>query len=538
MSSETQRKLIRLLIWLSFGGVFWSFYYDSGLISVVREFTFSGGTRALARFVLSLLPLVLIPVALLKESLRGKLLWVGGVIGLAILLDVAFGGRDPDEAVHLHMSWMMAKGYVPYRDFFTARHMLWHAMCIPVVMFLEDSMMVIHAGRLLMLTCCVAFLALILPVCRRSGSHFAAPLLALAVPFFSWGAVEFRSDSPMTVCLVAALWALGKGRPGLAGCVAGLGYLMLQKAAFHGLAIGAGILLSGMGLRAFLRFSLGAVSVSLLHALWAVVLGVWHYYFLCTVQCSSMFAAYHQQTPFFESMAVLVFGVEFEHYPMLFILALVGCVSWWGSGDKFCRLLAVCVMVDLGLMFMGKIAFKNYLLFPILLLGLACGRAFGDMERVKFGKLENALPTISILLLLTIGALRHSAVPPTRVDISEATRAIELLPPEETFYGDGLRPNLINPIFRVNATYFPHDASRMSIWFGKSKMGIQPPYYWPAQNRVLLENMPGAFSMSKARSAEFLKLAKERKGTEYVEMFPDFYLRQDLVGSSSSTKNI
>ena len=529
MRPEPSLSWPRILTWLCLFGALWSLQQNAELISSTREFAYTGEIRKVLRFILSLLPLFAIPLALLKESLRKPLLWLTFGLGMAILVDTTFGGRDPDEGVHLHLSWMMAEGWVPYRDFFTVRNLLWHAMCIPLVVLMENSMEIIHIARTLMLFCSAAFLGILVFVGRRCKSHFVAPMLALAVPFFPWGAVEFRADPPMTLCLIAALWALSRGYPGLAGILSGLGFLMLQKAAFHGIAMGAGILLSGMGWRWVASYSLGAISVSVLHMVWALLLGIWTEYYNCTFVCSSAFASYHQQTPFLESMSLVVFGQELQYYPLLCLLSLVGCILWWRSDDKFCRLLAVCLIVDMGFVFLGKIAFKNYLLFPVALMGLACGRAFKEMEDKEVGELESAIPTTCILILLGIGALRHSAVPPRSIEIAEASEVIRLLPQNETYYGDGLRANLINPIFRTNATYYPHDATRMVNWFSKSGSNVVTPNYTPGQNVVLAQKLPGAFSMGRKRAESFLELVKKQSGTQYKEVFQDLYLREDLL---------
>jgi hypothetical protein len=533
MTTEKQDMLWRGLMGLCFLVALWSLGQSTDLLSLLREFVSRDPPWGGIRLFCSLLPIVLVPVAfILGPKTRQRLFWPLALVSVLVLFDVTLGGRDPDEPVHLRMIWMMGEGLVPYQDFFTVRHLLWHAMCIPMVKLMGGSLYVVHAARVLMFLISVGCLALLVPLARRCHGHYVAPLLAVAVPFYAWGAVEFRADPPMTFLLLAALVALGRKAPVWAGVLSGVAFLMLQKAAFHGIAMGAGILLSGMGWQCFFRYSAGAVSVSLLHALWAVLWGVWNDYYLCTIKSSGVFASFHQQTPIVESLPVLVFGQELAFYPLLFILALIGTVLWWRSGEQFSRLMAVCLVVDLALVFVGKIGFKNYLLFPVALLALAASRAYAEAEsRQPASRLEAALPTAALLLALAVGAIRHSAMPPTSIDISEASLVASRLPADELYFTDSHRGNLVSPIYRMNPTYYAHSASRFRYWFLDGQ--AEAPKYMPGDPERLLENPPGCFVMPPKGAAEFLALARERKQIEYVEILKGVYLRKDLAEAPS-----
>lgn len=524
-------RLRRLLVGLCFLLAVWSLYYSSPLLSTLREFAHTE-PRGMLRLLLSLLPVLMIGAALgVAPRKRRLLFWPLVVVSLLVMLDVTFGGRDPDEPVHLNMAWLIGEGLAPYRDFFAVRHMLWHVLCIPMISLMEDSVYIVHVARFVTFLTSVAFLVLVALLARRCQAHPIAPLLAVAVPFFSWGAVEFRADPSMTLLLLGAIWAIYRKSPLWAGVLSGIAYLMLQKAAIHGLAMGVGILLAGMGWRCFLQYSVAAVGVSLLHALWALLWGLWNDYYICTLESSTGFAAFHQGTPLLKSLSMIVVGEELRYFPLLFVLAGIGCALWWRSKEPFERFLAVCLVVDLGLVFMSKIAFKNYLLFPVVLLALAASRAFTEAESQENpSRLEGALPTIIVLLMLTVGYVRHSALPPTRIDTSEAQLLLEILPPEETYYTDSLRGNLVSPIYRKSPSYFPHSASRFRIWLGEE--GAARLQALPGSDEQSWEPLPGAFSMEKDRNERYLDFLREVHNVEYVEIAPDIYVRPDLLSEA------
>lgn len=508
-----------------------SFGQDVYLIHNVRAFVESSPPWGLLRLLGCLSPPVLVAVALLgPREKRHWLFWPLIFLGILALLDVTLGGRDPDEPVHLRMIWMMGEGLVPYRDFFTVRHLLWHAMCIPLTQLMEGSLDIIYVVRILMFLISLASLGLLVVLSRQCRSHPVAAVLVLAFPLFLWGSVEFRADPPMTLLLLAALIALARNSPVWAGVLSGVAFLMLQKAAFHGIAMGAGILISGMGLACFFRYSAAAVCISLLHALWALLLGIWDEYFICCVKSSGVFASFHQKTPFAESKAVLVFTRELAFNPALFLLAGLGVFLWWRSGDKFSRLMAVCLVLDLALVFAGKIAYKNYLLFPLALLALAASRSFQEWEKVETkSRLESALPTVMVLLIVSIGFMRHSAWPPTTVNLTEAKALSKLLPPQETYYANGHRGNLVSPIFRMSPNYYAHDSSSFYFWFKEAQ--VEPPVESPLTLAGLLQQPPGAFAVGNTRTETVLSALRE-VGVSYLEIMPGVYLRSDLVPDS------
>lgn len=502
----------------------WSMHFESPLIASVREEFFSQPFWGGIRFVLCLVPILLVPLAFLKDKTRPYLLWLLPLLGLAILLDATFGGRDPDEPAHLRMCWLMGEGWMPYRDFFTVRNLLWHALCIPWVQWMEGNLQVIVVARVIMLVATLGIFALLVPICKHGKCHPLVTFLVLGVPFFPWATVEFRADPPMTLLLMGSLWALARERPLLAGALSGVGYLMLQKAAIHGFAMGVGILVSGFGWRFLLQYSLGAVVVSSLHFLWAWACGVWSEYYYCTFVCSATFAGYHQRTPLLDGLPVLVFSEEFIHFPVFMLAAAVGCLLWWRSGCKFQRFLAVCLFVDFGLVVLTKLGYKNYLIFTMLLLALSAARAFQyAVTHAPESPLEKAYPYLIVLLVMSVGALRWSAFPPASIQYDTAQMLLERLPPEETYYGDGWQGSLSSPIFRANPTYYSHMQSAFRGLF--DKMQLQTPDYPPAELEVLVKNPPGAFVAEEPLTRALL----ERMGENYVQVSEGVYLRRDLV---------
>lgn len=525
-----QRALLGSALFL----VFLSLWSNSALLANVREnvttYPLWGGVRMTVVTILALL----IPVSLLgSKKLQRLLVWLTVPLAIFTLLDVTFGGRDPDEAVHLRMAWLWTQGQLPYIDFFTFRHQLWHITLIPLVRWFEDDMRILLVGRLLEFSFTLVTFALLVPICRVARCHPAIPFIVTAFPLFPWGSVEIRSDPPMTMLLVASLWALTKNRGVLAGVFSGLAYLAIQKAAMHGIAIGAGILISGLGWSLFFRYALSATVVSLSPFLFVGFTKIGTMYYECVYKSSGAFAASKHGMPFLKSMPFLVFGEELSAFPVFFLAVVIGLVLWWRSQAPIQKMLAVCLIVDFAFIFATKIAYKNYLLFPLVLAGLAAAAAYRSADEINSpSPIERALPSTIVIASLLLGAIRWSAFPPTRIPIEDSQKMLQLCPKDETWHGDGIYANMISPIFRLDSSYYAHDQSNHQRMFDLS--GFTPPFYPPISLDPLLERPPGVVVLQGQRAEDFLERMRRERQLEYLEVMPHVYQRSDLAKRSET----
>jgi hypothetical protein len=175
--------------------------------------------------------------------------------GLAAALLAAAGLRagltvrryyDTDELVHLHAALLVARGNLPFRDFFGHHGPLFWAALAPVADPPHDPESKALAGRLLMSLFWLGALALAARP-RTAASPLEGALAAAwlaAFSAFAQKSLEIRPDVPGMLLVAAAAWAIS--RPGreagpLAGVLLGLALWCTPKAAFPaaGLLLGA-----------------------------------------------------------------------------------------------------------------------------------------------------------------------------------------------------------------------------------------------------------------------------------------------------------
>lgn len=153
---------------------------------------------------------------------------------------------DTDELVHLHAALLVARGNLPFRDFFAHHGPLFWAALAPVVDPPHDPYAKALAGRLFMSLFWLGTLALAARP-RRGASALEGALAAAwlaAFSAFALKSLEIRPDVPGMFLVAGAAWALA--RPGreagpLAGALLGLALWCTPKAAFPaaGLLLGA-----------------------------------------------------------------------------------------------------------------------------------------------------------------------------------------------------------------------------------------------------------------------------------------------------------
>jgi Dolichyl-phosphate-mannose-protein mannosyltransferase len=180
---------------------------------------------------------------------------------------------DPDELQHLHAAYSIARGLVPYRDFFEHHPPLLHYALAPLVAAFdvssrtEDAFAVLTLARGAMWLATLAILWLAYRLGRRLFEPRAAllgvALLSTCVLFFD-KTMEVRPDVPGCAALMAALlWAVRaqQDRLGfgflLSGVASGIALLFTPKLAFALLGMLAGLGLSGAPLIALLAWSAG-----------------------------------------------------------------------------------------------------------------------------------------------------------------------------------------------------------------------------------------------------------------------------------------
>jgi hypothetical protein len=148
-----------------------------------------------------------------------------------------------DEIEHVHASWYVQNGQVPYRDFFEHHHPLLWFLLAPVISVLGEGLPVLAAARLLMLLVAAGIGWLTWRIAMLAGGKGETGFLALAILFANFiflpCVMEVRPDVPMVFLALAAVERLlvfmKEERPRqllAASFLAALSFLFLQKVVF------------------------------------------------------------------------------------------------------------------------------------------------------------------------------------------------------------------------------------------------------------------------------------------------------------------
>jgi len=132
---------------------------------------------------------------------------------------------DPDEFEHLHFSWCVTRGMVPYRDFFE-HHTPWFHYALAGLMPLyqvdrrfADTIAFIGLARRIDLMLAVAAIALTFALARRwrgSQTGWIAIALLATTPVFARKTFEIRPDVLALVLWLGCLVALARALSGVA----------------------------------------------------------------------------------------------------------------------------------------------------------------------------------------------------------------------------------------------------------------------------------------------------------------------------------
>lgn len=167
--------------------------------------------------------------------------------GLLLFLSVVWGGSklivDNDELSHAHLTYWIAQGLLPYRDFYASVYTpVFHWLLLPIfsvagfhpetLLFARFGMMGLFIIRLLLLYALTKTL-----FTKRIG--VLALLLHLLDPFTTITALQIRPDNLMIVLFLGAMVLLVQKRSTFgSGLLSGLSLLTMVKIAPSVFALG------------------------------------------------------------------------------------------------------------------------------------------------------------------------------------------------------------------------------------------------------------------------------------------------------------
>jgi hypothetical protein len=231
------------------------------------------------------------------KTRRGKFLFVILVVLALLTLSLSVNRVFwDDEIEHIHASWYVQNGQVPYRDFFEHHHPLFWFLLAPVLALCGEGLLVLGVARLLLLLMAVGIGWLTWRISRLAGGDAETALLAVAILFsgfmFMPCVMEIRPDVPMVFLALAAVERLlifmkeEKPKQLLAAAfLAALSFLFLQKVVF--LFPAAVVLLCIWRLQGKISSTLFWKTTAvfllplILFTAWLLLVGGLHDYFLC-----------------------------------------------------------------------------------------------------------------------------------------------------------------------------------------------------------------------------------------------------------------
>src|ERR1700737_2568458 len=108
----------------------------------------------------------------MQASIRGLGLrppWgaIWALIGVVIIWHCWFASYNHDEIEHLHASWLISIGQLPFRDFLEQHHPTLWFLAAPLVAKFDSVRWLVFAARLLDALCLVTVLWLVKRLMRR-----------------------------------------------------------------------------------------------------------------------------------------------------------------------------------------------------------------------------------------------------------------------------------------------------------------------------------------------------------------------------------
>ncbi len=169
-----------------------------------------------------------------------------------VLLKSVNGSFFIDEFEHIHSTWYVKDGHVPYRDFFQHHNpLLWYLMA-PLLWIFGETVEAMMACRILIFAVSLAIAFLVYSISRTLTMSREAGLISVvllfSMPFFVDSTIEIRPDVPMLLFSLISIHFLVRYLQekkakfmAFSGLFASISFLFLQKTIFLLLAY-AGIL--------------------------------------------------------------------------------------------------------------------------------------------------------------------------------------------------------------------------------------------------------------------------------------------------------
>jgi hypothetical protein len=417
---------------------------------------------------------------LLKRAVWTKPPWgaIWLLIGIIVVWHCWFSSYNHDEIEHLHASWLISSGELPFRDFLEQHHPTLWFFAAPIVGRFESVQHLIFAARVFDALCLVGVLWLVKHLLRRLYPEVPwqfSTLLLLSSFMFVRSTLEFRPDALMNVALFAGFlhWVVflqgGRfWRAILSGVFFGCAVAVLQKAiVVLGLVGMSSLFLVGTRLwrrEPVKRLLLGGATLFAAAAIPPSALflamrslGIFNEFWFWNYPFNRFFYLEAHLPQHFS--AVKAIGLSILVAPILWIAAAIGgrlCVRdliFQGrlSARDECRLTVLWVAAGyLGLLCLNRFPLDQYFIVLLPLLAVLAAEAFhSSRERpqlVLFQRATLCMPVVLVAILLSY--------PPNREQRSVHAFVLGRTTGDQSIFV----PPAFNPIFRRDAAYFWYNA--------------------------------------------------------------------------------
>lgn len=410
-----------------------------------------------------------------------RFLWIITAIAITAIAVVHCyrSAFDHDEIEHLHASWLISQGDLPFVTFLEQHHpTIWYAAA-PIIRDARDPRMTVFWARLADLAGLAAFIYIFILLARRiapDAPHLWLALLLIASFTFMRNMIEFRPDPWMNIFIYAGLLAWiaylqdGKMRQAiLSGISFGIAIAILQKALVILMLLGGSslllIIINWRNRGRMIDIAKGQV-ILLLCAIVPVAilfaamdrLGIFSEFLFWNYTFNKSFYLDVQIPDHFSAFVTI--GRSFAHNAMIWIAGLAGVamiiakmMRGWIARDRARESWIVVLTIIIGysvFLLRSRFPFDQYFIVLMPLLALASSELFLS---ACCGRRRLLLRTLSIAMIIELCAIMLLYKSNAESRDVQNYLLDNTLPTDRIF-----APPPSHPIFRRDGAYFWYNA--------------------------------------------------------------------------------
>jgi hypothetical protein len=382
------------------------------------------------------------------NRLRARILTITTIIFAAGLWFLGHRRFDIDELEHAHAAWSVARGFLPYRDFFEHHPPALYLLFAPVFRAMAPDAGFEQAEQTLLVCRMAMWLlaAIAIVLTHRLATHAIRPpgqtngvwavfMLATSFQFLNT-TMEFRPDVPAVVCVltafVCALEADQRDSPVqrwwliAAGAALGASLVFTQKAIFA--APGLVAFIAAMGRRRMLEFAIGVLTPIGIVAGWFAANGA-----LVALVDGTIVRNVAINNDRVSPMPGLLASV-LRNLP-LYTLGLAGAAKAWRGQrtNPQAMLLVTVVSLGIGVVLIGRVYDQYYLLMLPLLAVFAAGATaeWSAQQRRSTRWIPAAVSVAAVALLSGVVSARYES---NHRQLADMRLVMDQVRPDETVF--------------------------------------------------------------------------------------------------------